>query len=168
MACGLAPAGSPSIRVNTETLPWTDMSGYRTYRWWKLPLNEKPGHSEREGLLDWRVRNAVERELAARGYAQDTAGTPDFVVRYDVRLHEESTSSFREYLAYRADGGGKDMGDALMGYEEGTLTLDVVDVATRRLAWRSAATAVIEQNPNGKLIDPAVTQMLARFPAAKR
>src|SRR6185436_1051476 len=92
-ACGIAPAGPPSIRVNTETLPWANMSGYRTYRWWQLPLSERPGYSEREALLDWKVRNAVERELAARGYAEDTAGTPEFVVRYNVRLREESTSS---------------------------------------------------------------------------
>ena len=166
--CGLAPAGPTRIRVNAETLPWTNMSGYRTYRWWQPPVAERGGHSEREALLDWRVRNAVERELAARGYAQDTVGTPEFVVRYNVRLHEGATESFSDYLAYRADGGGKDMGDAFFGYEEGTLTLEVVDVAARRVAWRATATAVIEQNPNGKLVDPAVAQMLARFPAAAR
>jgi hypothetical protein len=164
-ACGIAPAGPTKIRVDAEALPWTNMSGYRTYRWWQLPVAERAGYSEREALLDWRVRSAVDRELATRGYAQDTAGRPDFVVRYNVRLREESTSSFREYLAYRADGGGKDMGDALMGYEEGTLTLEVVDVAARRVAWRGMASAVVEKNPNGKLIDPAVTQMLARFPS---
>ena len=144
------------------------MSAYRTYRWWQLPVDQRKGYSEREALLDWRVRQAVDRELAARGYAEDTAGTPEFVVRYSVRLREESTDSFRDYLAYRADGGGKDMGDALMGYAEGTLTLEVVDVATRRIAWRAAATAVIEKDPNGKLIDPAVAQMMSRFPVPHR
>jgi len=167
-ACGVAPAGPARIRVNAETLPWANMSGYRTYRWWQLPVDQRAGYSEREALLDWRVRNSVARELATRGYAEDTAGRPEFVVRYNVRLREESTSSFRDYLAYRADGGSKDMGDALMGYEEGTLTIEVVDVASRRVAWRATASAVIDQNPDGKLIDPAVTQMLARFPAAAR
>jgi hypothetical protein len=154
--------------VQSETLPWTDVSTYRTYRWWKLPLNQGSGYNEREALLDWRVRQAVERELAARGYAEDTAGTPQFVMRYGVRLREESTQSFSEYLAYRVDGGGKDMGDSLMGYSEGTLGLEVVDVATRRIAWRASATAVLEKDPKGKLIDPAVKQMMERFPAPRR
>ena len=167
-ACGLAPAGPPRIRVDAETLPWANMSAYRTYRWWLLPVDQKKGYSEREALLDWRVRQAVDRELAARGYAEDTAGTPEFVVRYSIRLREESTDSFRDYLSYRADGGGKDMGDALMGYAEGTLTLEVVDVATRRIAWRAAATAVLEKDPNGKLIDPAVAEMMSRFPVPRR
>ena len=169
VACGIAPAGPTRIRVQSETLPWANMSGYRTYRWWQLPLSERGGgYSEREVLLDWRVRQAVDRELAARGFAEDPAGTPEFVVRYSVRVREESTSSFRDYLAYRADGGGKDMGDALMGYAEGTLGLEVVDVATRRIAWRATATAVVEKDPNGKLIDPAVAEMMERFPATRR
>lgn len=166
-ACGIAPAGPARIRVAAETLPWANVSAYRTYRWWKLPVNEGAGYSEREALLDWRVRQAVDRELAARGYVEDTADRPEFVVRYNVRVHEASTQSFHDYLAYRADGGGKDMGEALMGYEEGTLGLEIVDVASRRTAWRATATAVLDQDPKGRLIDPAVRQMMERFPSTR-
>jgi hypothetical protein len=116
-------------------------------------------------LTDWYVRNAVDRELAARGWVPDVAGTPDFVVRYEVRLGEASTSSFQEYLQYRAEGGGKDMGEAFMGYDIGTLTVSLVDVASRRVAWRAQATAVVEQDARGKRIDPAVHDMFARLPA---
>src|SRR5262249_20023132 len=167
---GLAPAAPTKIRVDAETFPWANLSGYRTYRWWKLPISDQRarGYGEQEALLDWRVRQAVDRDLTARGYSVDTAGTPDFVVRYNVQLQEGSTSSFREYLSYRTEGGGKDMGDAFMGYERGMLTLEVVDVASRRIAWRAAASAIIEGDGNGKLIDPAVRQMLERFPAAPR
>jgi hypothetical protein len=169
-ACGLAPAAPTKIIVKSETLPWANVSGYRTYRWWKLPISDQDvrAYGEQEVLLDWRVRQAVDRDLAARGYAEDTAGTPEFVVRYNVKLQEDSTSSFRDYLSYRAEGGGKDMGDALFGYERGTLTLEFVDVASRRIAWRASASAILEQNRDGKLIDPAVRQMLDRFPAASR
>ena len=91
----------------------------------------------------------------------------DLHVRYNIRVHEASTQSFQDYLAYRADGGGKDMGEALMGYAEGTLGLEIVDVASRRTAWRATATAVLDQDPKGKLIDPAVRQMMERFPASR-
>lgn len=167
-ACGLMPAGPTQIRVNAETLPWVDIAGYRTYGWWQPPLDQRAGCSEREALLDWRVRNAVDGELGTRGYTQATAGKPDFVVRYGARLREQSSRSFQDYLAYRADGGGKDMGDAFMGYDVGSLTLELMDVATRRVAWRATASAVIEDQPSGKLIDPAVAKMLERFPPARR
>jgi hypothetical protein len=163
VACGIAPAGPAPARVSAERLPWADLSHYRTYRWWK-PAPEG-GLSEREALTDWYVRNAVDRELAARGWVPDVAGTPDFVVRYEVRLGEASTSSFQEYLQYRSEGGAKDMGEAFMGYDVGTLTVSLVDVASRRVAWRAQATAVVEQDARGKRIDPAVHDMFARLPA---
>ncbi len=168
VACGIAPAAPTAIRVNAELLPWADVSHYRTYRWWAQPLDQgRGGYDEREALLDWRVRHAVERELAAHGYAPAGTGPADFVVSYDVRLEDASTSSFQDYLQYRAEGDGKDMGDSFIGYERGTLMLEVHDVATRRVAWRGTASAIVEHDARGQRIDPAVQQMLAQFPAAR-
>jgi hypothetical protein len=36
-----------------------------------------------------------------------------------------------------------------MGYDVGTLTVSLVDVASRRVAWRAQATAVVEQDRCG-------------------
>ena len=166
--CGLAPAGPAAIRVDAEMLPWADVSQYRTYRWWAQPIDrQRGGYDEREALIDWRVRQAVDRELAGHGYVAAGTGTADFVVSYDVRLEGTSTSSFQDYLQYRAEGGQKDMGDSFIGYDRGTLVLEVHDVATRRVAWRGTASAIIEDDARGTRIDPAVQQMLARFPAAR-
>ena len=168
-ACGLAPAVEPTIKVSAETLPWADLSTWHTYRWWQPPIvDADAGFSEREKRVDWYVRSAVDHELAARGYAPDTARKPDFVVRYAVRLVEDSSGSFSDYLAYRADGGGKDLGEALMGYERGMLTLELVDVATRRVAWRSQASAVLESDAKGKRVGPAVQKMMASLPVGAR
>jgi hypothetical protein len=167
-ACGIAPATEPTIRVKAEVLPWADLSTFHTYRWWKPPLVDAGrGYSEREARLDWYVRDAVDRELAARGYVPDRAGRPDFVVRYDAQLLEESTSSFSDYLSYRSEGGGKDMGDAFMGYDRGMLTIELVDVVSRRVAWRGQASAVIESQAGGKLVAPAVRKLMADLPAAR-
>jgi len=168
VGCGLMPAEQASIRVSAETLPWTDMSRYRTYRWWLPPPEPSRRVSEREALIDWYVRNGVDRELAARGYVPDTAGAPDFVVRYTVAQYEGETSSFQDYLQYRAEGGSKGMGDAFMGYEVGTLEITITDVATRRVAWRATASAIIEGDAKGKRIDPAVREMMVRLPANAR
>jgi hypothetical protein len=167
-ACGLAPPVEPAIRTSAEVLPWGDLSSFRTYRWWKPPLADGGrGYSEREARIDWYVRDSVDRELAARGYAPDVARRPDFVVRYGVQLHEDATSTFSDYLAYRAEGGGKDLGEAYMGYERGTLTLELVDVASRRVAWRGQATAVVERDAQGRRIAPAVQGMMAELPPAR-
>jgi hypothetical protein len=166
--CGLAPAPQPAIRVDAEQFPWADVSRYHTYQWWSPPLEQsRRGFDEREALLDWHVRQAVDRDLAARGYAPAGAGKADFIVSYDVALRDASTQSFQDYLQYRADGGRKDMGEAFIGYTRGTLTLEFQDATTRRVAWRATASAIVEDDARGKRIDPAVQQMLDRFPAAR-
>lgn len=167
LGAACAPTMIAGIRADAETMPWADLAGFGTYRWWQPPIGQVTrGYSEREALVDWHVREAVDRELGSRGYAPDTAGAPDFVVRYTIGLFDDSTSSFQEYVAYRAEGGEKDMGQAFMGYERGMLTIELVDVRTRRVAWRGRATAVAERDHRGKQIAPAVAKMMAELPAA--
>jgi hypothetical protein len=167
--CGIAPGGS-KIQVQSETLPWVDVSRYHTYAWWTAPLEtSRRGYSQTEALIDWKIRNAVDRDLRARGYTPTTSGRPDFVVAYRLAISEASTESFRDYLSYRAEGGHQGMGDSFMDYQRGTLMLTVEDAATRRLAWRAQASAALEGGDGrGSKIDPAVSQMIDRFPIAAR
>lgn len=165
-ACGFAPKGPTRIQVTAEQLPWVDMSTYQTWAWWSGALESRPGVGTDEALLDWRVRQDVAAHLAARGYRQAAAGErPDFIMSYDVSRDVGSTSSFRDYLSYRAEGGSEDMGEAFMGYEEGQLLLRAVDAASRRIAWRGRATAILEGRVKPELIDRAVADLLAKFPA---
>jgi len=162
-ACGIFPATGSQIRVQSELMPWANVSGFHTYRWWTPPIVETSGrYTEREAKLDWRVRQAVDQALAARGYVQDPT-RPDFIVQYHASLDTDYTPSFQDYVAYRAEGGTKDMGQSFMRYERGTLMLEFTDVATRRVAWRATASTVIEGNAANR-IGPAVQQMIDRFP----
>jgi hypothetical protein len=166
-ACGIVPAKGSEIRVQSELLPWAQVSGYHTYRWWTPPIVESSGrYTEREAKLDWRVRGAVDAALGARGYVQD-ATRPDFIVTYHASVSSDYTSSFQDYVAYRAEGGTQDMGGAFMRYERGTLMLEFTDAASRRVVWRATASTVLEGDA-AKRIDPAVQQMIARFPGTTR
>ena len=168
-ACGLAPPATPTVQVSAEVLPWGDLSAFRTYRWWQLPLVERSSRvDEEEARIDWHVRQAVDHELATRGYAPDTVRRPDFVVRYTAGFYDAHTSSVSEYLTYRAEGGGQGMGEAFMGYERGMLMIELVDAATAKVAWRGKASAIVQGRAGGKRIAPAVQQMMASVPAAVR
>lgn len=165
-ACGFAPKGPTRIQVTAEQLPWVDMSAYQTWTWWSGAIEGRPGVGTEEALLDWRLRQDVASNLAARGYRQAAAGErPDFIMSYDVSRDVASTSSFRDYLNYRAEGGSEDMGESFMGYEQGQLLLRATDAKTRRVAWRGRATAILEGRVKPQLIDRAVADVLARFPA---
>ncbi|MCW5891211.1 MAG: DUF4136 domain-containing protein [bacterium] len=165
-ACGFAPKGPTRVQISAETLPWVDMSTYRTWAWWRGALESRPDAGTDEALLDWRVRQDVAQNLAARGYRESVYGErPDFIMVYDVSRDVASTSSFRDYLTYRADGGSEDMGEAFMGYQEGQLVLRAIDAASKRVAWRGRATAILEGRVQPDLIDRAVADLLAKFPA---
>ena len=69
------------------------------------------------------------------------------------RCTSEATPSFRDYLSYPAGGGGKDMG-AGHGSPPGTFTLEVLDVATGRVAWRATAPAVFKHGPGRIRLSP--------------
>lgn len=157
-ACGLGRR--QGIRV--QTFPWTNMSSYQTYRWWQPPLEYGRGHNELEADLDRRIRYAVDRQLLNRGYAEATIGVPDFVLQYGVALREEPTASYRDYLSRGVDGAAK---DRPIRYPDGTLVLEIVDVASRRVVWRGTAANAIEAGPGTNLVEPAVWEMMNDFPA---
>ena len=138
------------------------MSSYHTYRWWQPPLEYGRGHNELEADLDRKIRYAVDRQLLNRGYAEATTGPPDFLVQYGVVLYEEPSASFRDYLSRRADDGKE---DSLIRYPDGTLTVEAIDWASRRIVWRATAEKAIEPGPGTNLIEPAVWEEMTHFPA---
>jgi len=154
----------PGLRSRVETPASANMSGYWSYSWWQPPLTQGPrGYTDDEERLDEAVRYTVENNLAAHGYREDTTGSPDFVVRYGVALHEEPTKAFSDYLFHSADGSGKDMG-ATRGAPAGTFTLEAVEVSTRRTVWRATAPDVIQHGPSAEQVAPAVRQMMESLP----
>jgi hypothetical protein len=157
-----------TISVRSESSPSLDVSAYRTYAWLSAsPVRTGQGVQSEGALSDWRIRNAVERELAAKGYQKRASGRPDFLVDYAISMREKNTQSIRDYLDYRDRGGSMDAQEAyVFGYQEGSLILEVVDGRTRQLVWRASATAVVNPGPPDRLIQDAVHGMLHRFPSA--
>ena len=56
-------------------------------------------------------------------------------------------------------------------YDEGTLVIDVVDMAKQELVWRGIGTGVLSENPSVEErtanINYAVTEILTQFPPTK-
>jgi hypothetical protein len=154
----------PGLRSRVETPASANMPRYYSYSWWQPPLNQGPrGYTEDEERLDNAVRFFVENNLAARGFREDSSGAPDFVVRYGVTLHEKPTKAFSDYLSRGIDGSGDGM-EAARGAPAGTLTLEAVEVSTRRTAWRAITPDVVKRGPSPEQVAPAVRQMMESVP----
>jgi len=161
-----ACASKPTLHVSAERSAAIDFGAYRTYRWATAPP-EVPLERTRNAreLLDWRIRNGIEGQLAARGYQQVSSGKADMIVAYHLDLREKNTESVGDYLDYRQSGGQEGMQEAyVFGYQEGTLVIEAVDGTTRRLVWRSAAGPLLSPEAQQERVREAVQRMMERFP----
>jgi hypothetical protein len=157
----------PTLRVSAERSPAANFSAYRTYSWVSEPsesLSERP----RAGpdLLNWRIRNAIEKQLVARGYEEAASGRADLSIAYHVRRRDAHTESVEDFIRYRESGGQEGMQEAYtFGYQEGTVIIEVLDAATQRLVWRSTAGPVINPESQQEKVTEAVQSMMAHFPS---
>lgn len=161
---GVVPACGPHMDVRAERSTIATFGRYATYAW---ALPAAPARSAREtnaALVDWRIRNAVDRGLAAKGYVR-TADAASLFVDYDVAAREQNTEAFQDYFRHRRQGGTKDMGEPFVaGYPPGTLVLQLVDARTRQLAYRASATGAVDEGGDRRRLDEAIERMLADLP----
>lgn len=163
-----ACASKPTIRSNVD--PAANFSGYRTFGF----LDEVSGRKEAyDSLTSQYLKSAVTREMQARGL--HSADAPDVLVNIHVqtkdkiRVNQTPTGYSGGYYGYRgsAYGWGTGVSTTVDNYTEGTLNVDVVDRATRKLVWEGIAVGRISDkalnNPQ-PAIDSVVKQVFERYP----
>jgi len=165
-ACSTATVKKVTAKKNTA--PTFDASAYQRYQW-ATPAPIVIADEERErdaAVLEWTVRNAVDQQLAAKGYQQIAAGNPDLLVDFGIRLEEKSTDTFGEYIAYRDAGGRQELGPAyVFGYEESAVVLEVTDARSGVRLWRGTARTVFDDGQDVTKLENAVNQLMAEFPS---
>ncbi len=162
-----------TLRVSSDYDPAFDFSGFRTWDWLTGTSAGSVDPRLPRGLVEERIRAAVEKHLAARGYPRSGSGTPDFRVGYHAAVEDKvDVRSINRAYGY---GPGWGAGRGLMirdtyvrQYEQGTLILDIVDPRTNVLVWRGSAQAEVYSYATPEQrearIDDAVGQILERFP----
>jgi hypothetical protein len=150
------------ITTRATTAPHTQLGQYRTFAF--TPEASQTIARTPTGAV---VRDAITQQLAARGIAPASPGTPpDFYVSYQLVLREE--------LAAYGWGGGWGWGWGygwggpadVYQYTQGTLIVDFVDPKTHQSFWRGTATSIVNtpDNPSQKKIYKSVAKMLAKYP----
>ena len=157
--------GCSTVRTTYDYDPDADFSSLKTFDW--LPVSPE---SQFDDLTVRRIKNAVNRELGAKGY-EIVPEKPDFFVA--IYLGKAAQREIVDW-GYSRDRFGPHYGAYgsrridVYEYEEGTLTLDVLDSADKQVLWRGQATAVIDPyaspEDRTKRINEAVAQLLTGFP----
>ncbi|NIA31356.1 MAG: DUF4136 domain-containing protein [Actinobacteria bacterium] len=164
-----------SISVKHDYDKEANFAVLKTFDWIAQPGNafgNVDAARARNDLLDSRIKNAVNSQLAAKGYRQDSAN-PDFLIAYHTGLKDKVNVSSYGYGYYprgRYYGGWGGTGNYVdvHQYEEGTLILDFIGAQDKQLIWRGAATKALESKPTPekieKNINKVISKILYKFP----
>jgi len=162
-ACATRP------QVRTQSAPALDVQKYQTFGFVERPDTDKAGYTT---LTTRYLKDAVVREMGARGYAQSEH--PDLLVNFSVGSKDKVEGSpwpdvgvgwgrYSRGWGWGGTFGGRD----IRTVTEGSLTIDVVDESHKELIWSGTAkgpiTSKTENNPQ-PAIDQAVTAIFAKYP----
>ncbi|RZL09937.1 MAG: DUF4136 domain-containing protein [Hymenobacter sp.] len=156
LAFGLAScATSANVGVSSDFDHAVNFRAYKTWAWYPKQANDTEGGPAKgyESFTDQRIRDAVAKDLTAKGLTE-TATAPDVYVAYSVRVENKQQVSGYPYGGYGypyggygyGGFGGYPYGGGAYNYKAGTVIIDIVDARRKELAWRGTGQAQLNQN----------------------
>ena len=165
------------IQVSQDFEQGFDFTGMKTFAWQPNENNEW-GLAGSNELVDRRIRNAIVNTFTAQQFTQVDSAEADFLVSYDVAVEQRVSSnnvsggvSMGRSSRGRHGSIGISTGSQISTYDQGTLVIDVVDVASDKLVWRGVSSqALPDLSDPQRLTDrvnETVAAILKQFPPGR-
>jgi hypothetical protein len=160
----------PTIIANAN--PNTDISGFTSYNFMQ-PLGTDRPNGVRTPLSSMLIKS-ISREMEARGFEQ--SNNPELVINVFIITEEKvdvrSTPTASYYHGYRGSRYGAWGGyeTTVSQYTQGTLSIDLIDVANNVLTWEGAAQGRMRgdlRETTQERSDEVVGQIMAAFMAVE-
>jgi hypothetical protein len=145
--------------VKTDYDHSANFNQVKTYSWSKI----KTANS----IWDDRVKDAVDKELAAKGWTQVPSGGDVSLVAIEKTSVQQQYDAFYDgFGGFRRFGGFGESTTTVDNYKVGTLIVSMFDNNSKRLIWRGTSMSDLSGNPdkNTKKLDQDVTRMFKKFP----
>lgn len=168
-------SGCSSISVQRDYDQSVDFSALQTYAW-KYEEQPKSGNPRVDNdLLDDRIRTAVESDLETKGFEREEALHADFLVAYYVQYKRRISGDTWMFGIgsgfYDGYGGGVGVNTTINDYDEGYLTIDIIDRTTDKTIWRGVGRrATYDASKPEKvtaIVNSAVSRIMRDFPPKK-
>jgi hypothetical protein len=148
--------------VTYNSMPGTDFAKYKTYKWVTIPGAEQPNQ-----ILDQQIKQAIDSQMAAKGFVKTSAETADLDIAYQVSItHQQEWNAYGMGGGWRMGGGMGTMTSTTL--QVGTIGFDVYDEAAKTLIWRGSATKTLNppSNPTKRQqnLDRGIAKLLQNFP----
>jgi hypothetical protein len=147
-----------------------DFAKLKTYEWAASP----PG-SEKEELTMRRIEQTVNSQLQTKGYVR-SGETPDFLVSVQGVRKTVTGGSVGVGTSIAVPVGSRGSMSVGLGksksrsHEEGTLILEFMDAAAKKLIWQGTASATLRESATPEeqqqRINAVVAELLKKFPPA--
>jgi len=147
-----------AAKVSTDYDHSANFGSYKTYSWTKVETANS--------IWDARVKDAVDKELAAKGLTQVPSGGDVSLVAIETTRTEQQLNTYYNGFGGRRFGGFGDATTTVDRYKVGTLVVDMFDAGSKNLIWRSSASDTLSGNPekNTKNLDKGVQKMFSHYP----
>ena len=149
-----------------------NFSVFKTYEWVDIP-----GASVSDSFLDGKIKQAINAQLAARGFTKSNQGARLYVA-YQVSFAQEKEikqymrggagghgPGWEYFCSYGATYGGPGMSienNATIPF--GNLILDFYDSASKDLLWRGNVSKAFDAEHKKQVLDKAAAKLLKSFP----
>ena len=165
-----------SIKTNWDYNPDINFNQYKTYAW---VAAEHDDEYHLDGLMDARVREAVDGQLTQKGLRAVDAQSAQLLVNYltqvDTKVDVDTFTTHYGYHPYAPVGfnwrWGTELGQThtqVREYDVGTLIVDLVDANTKKLIWRGSLEDIIRAHKTPQqrteAINNAVAEIMMNYP----
>jgi hypothetical protein len=137
-----------------------NFSQVKTYSWSKV-------HTA-DSIWDDRVKDAINKELTAKGWTQVPSGGDVALVAIEkTSIHQQYDTFYDGFGGGRRFGGG--LGESTTSvdnYKVGTLIVSMFDGNSKQLIWRGTSSSDLSGDPekNTKKLDKDIQKLFKKFP----
>jgi hypothetical protein len=149
-------------KITTDYDHSTNFSNYHTYAWTE-------GTRAKDDLMDQRIRDNIDQQLAAKGLQKVTdPEKADVLVAYDAAVGQQQQLNTMGMggWGYGWRGGGGMTTTTVENIPVGTLAVKLGDNKTHKVVWRGTASGTLSTKPEKvtQMIQKSVQKMFAKYP----
>jgi Domain of unknown function (DUF4136) len=160
-------ASAAWAKTNTDYDHKVNFAAFKTYSWGKVQTANS--------LWNQRVKDAVDSQLAAKGWRQVPSGGDVIVNAFEKTKPEQTINTFydgfgggggRRFGGFGGFGGFGDATTTVDTYKVGTLVVDMMAANSNNLIWRGAASDTLSSNADKqtKKLNSEVEKLFKHFP----
>lgn len=168
-------AGCSSVSVQQDFDTSVDFSSLKSFAWLHTEQPQIGDPRIDNDLNDKRIRSAVNSALLTKGVQEADRAQADFMVVYYIDYKRKLSSGSVSVGVGRGSYGrygSAGLSSGVSEYEQGLLTIDILDPNNEKMIWRGVGTRTISESSSPQktveIFNEVVDKILEKFPPKQK